>query len=475
MPRDLPPEAGAIFRFIAERTGAEVSEARIETLAGGAVLRHDRLDFTLSGGTMPGPQSWVLRRDGASKLGLGLTRAREFALQRALFRAGLAVAEPLVMCCDESVFGAPFFLMRRLDGVADGAAVVQQGENAALAGALGAELARLHGLDLGGVLQVLGAPPEDAATARLAELAACLEADEDPHPVAQWALRWLERRKPSPAKPVLCHGDFRTGNYLVQDGRLAGVLDWDFAHWGDPDEDIAWFCSRHWRFGAVAREAGGIAPRESFYRAYEAVAARMIDCGRVRYWAVMASLRWLVIALKQRDRFLKRGECSLDLALTGRRVAECEHEILVLTSEPGSRARPALCSKRAGEEGCEGSTQSGFRDRPSGDELATLARPIGGADPLAMRAAAIAGRERASGAAAFDDCRAMLATRYGAAADRVLLERFAEEIHAGVFDRGTAQDDALAVMAAITRQKLEGSNPEFLAAEETRGPSSRTV
>src|SRR5690242_13216999 len=121
MPRDLASEADAVFRFIAARTGAEaVGDMRIGTLAGGAVLRHHRLDFTLRGGTMPGRQSWVLRRDGATRLGFGLTRAREFALQRALFRAGLPIAEPLFMCCDEAGLGAPFFLMRRLPGVADG-------------------------------------------------------------------------------------------------------------------------------------------------------------------------------------------------------------------------------------------------------------------------------------------------------------------------------------------------------------------
>jgi hypothetical protein len=45
----------------------------------------------------------------------------------------------------------------------------------------------------------------------------------------------------------------------------------------------------------------------------------------------MAALRWLVIALRQRDRCLIGGEASLDLALTGRRPAECELEILKLT------------------------------------------------------------------------------------------------------------------------------------------------
>ena len=62
------------------------------------------------------------------------------------------------------------------------------------------------------------------------------------------------------------------------------------------------------------------------------MSGKPIDPRRVHYWEVMAALRWLVIALKQRDRFTKQGERSLDLALTGRRPAECELEILALTA-----------------------------------------------------------------------------------------------------------------------------------------------
>lgn len=462
MPRDQPSEAAALFRFIAERTGATaVEDARIEELAGGAVLHHWRLDFTLLGGTMPGRQSWVLRRDGATKLGLGLSRAREFALQRAVFRAGLAVAEPFFMCCDETVLGAPFYLMRCLPGVTDGMTITQAGENAPLAAALGTELGRLHTLDLG-VSRLLGPPPADAAAARLCELEAALDADDDPQPVARWALRWLGRNKSSPARPVLCHGDFRTGNYLIEDGQLAGILDWDFAQWGDPDEDIAWFCSRHWRFAASARDAGGIASRAVFCGAYEAEAGRRLDPERLRYWSVMASLRWLVIALKQRDRFLKQGEASLDLALTGRRVAECEHEILALT---GAGEAPSLSALAIGARETalgDNALPNAFRDRPSGEELMTLVGRVGGGDPLAARAAAIAGRERAADVSAFAACRAMLVARYGAAEDHALLARFSAEIRAGGFDHGSERDAARAVMAAITRRKLMESNPDFL-------------
>ena len=330
MPRDLAAPDSKLLDWIARKTGATVIDAQLTPLLKGAVLRHWRVDLTLQGGRFDGTQSWVLRADGQTPLGIGLTRAREFALQRVLFAAGLNVAEPLFMCCDTSVLGAAFFTMRFIEGESDGTAIVAAGENAMLAEALGAELATLHRLDLANRLRFLPKPPEDAAAARIEELARWLAQDDDPHPIAEWALRWLAQHKPSPVPPVLTHGDFRTGNYLVADGVLAGVLDWDFAGWSDPDEDVAWFCARAWRFGAT-HEAGGIAPRTVFERAYESYAGRQLDPERIRYWEVMAALRWLVIALKQRDRFLKHGEQSLDLALTGRRVAECEHEILALT------------------------------------------------------------------------------------------------------------------------------------------------
>src|SRR5690606_3952518 len=98
---------------------------------------------------------------------------------------------------------------------------------------------------------------------------------------------------------VLCHGDYRTGNYLVDAGSLTGILDWEFAHWGDRHEDIGWFCARCWRFGADEREAGGIASRADFYNGYNEVADRPVEESRIPYWEVMAAARWAAIALLQ--------------------------------------------------------------------------------------------------------------------------------------------------------------------------------
>ncbi len=363
--------------YVRRVSGAEaIADWRITPLLAGAVLRHFRLDFVLKGGPSAGPQSWVLRTNGLTPLGMGLTRAREFALQRALHRAGLPVAEPLFMCCDADVFGAPFYLMRFMAGEADGARIAAAGSNERLAAELADALARLHALAWGERLHILGAPPADTGQARLDEISRLLAEDDAPHPVAEWALDWLHRHKPSPIPAVLCHGDFRTGNYLVADGGLSAILDWDFAGWSDPDEDIAWFCSACWRFGAFAREAGGIASRDVFLRVYAARAERPIDPVRLHWWEVMAALRWLAIALKQRDRYLKHGERLLDLALTGRRPAECELELLLLTGQEG-RTMPGTY----------------VADRPSGQELAALAQDLGESGALAARCAAIAERE----------------------------------------------------------------------------------
>ena len=78
-------------------------------------------------------------------------------------------------------------------------------------------------------------------------------------------------------------------------------------------------------------EAGGIAPRNVFYNAYEHASGRTLDVELIAYWETMAHVRWAVIALQQSMRHRSGGEMSLELALIGRRLAELEYECLRLT------------------------------------------------------------------------------------------------------------------------------------------------
>lgn len=174
-------------------------------------------------------------------------------------------------------------------------------------------------------------PDEQPAVAQIAKLRRFLDEHHTPYPVLEWGLRWLERHAPATPKVTLCHGDYRTGNYMVDKEKLTGILDWEFTGWSDPLEDIGWFCARCWRFSRPDLEAGGIGEREDFYRGYEQESGVSIDRSAVFYWEVMAHLNWAVIAIQQGERHCSGREKSLLLALTAHIVPELEWNILTMT------------------------------------------------------------------------------------------------------------------------------------------------
>ena len=306
----------------------------LRKMGGGAVQENYALDARFSGGAMDGHHELVLRTDAPSGVAASRSRSDEFAVLKVAWEAGLTVPEPLWVCADDSLIGRPFYVMRRLPGDARGHRLVRDpaldAVRESLVERLGEELARLHGIapphpELEGLPQ----PPLSPAHARIQEYRTYLDKLPDPQPVLEWGLRWLERKAPTSDDVVLCHCDYRTGNYLVEEGELRGILDWEFASWSDPLEDIAWFCARCWRFGQWQREAGGMGSREAFYRGYERVAGKSINKALIPYWEVMATVRWATIALEQGQRHLSGKESSLELALTARMVPEMELDILL--------------------------------------------------------------------------------------------------------------------------------------------------
>ena len=326
----------ALAAFIREQSGADsVSIANEMRLTGGAIQENRALDVEIAGGPLAGRLALVLRTEAKSSVPLSQPVAHQFAYLKLAGSVGMTVPEPLWRSDDPGIVGTPFYLMRRVPGEALGNRVVRQGPNPALAERLGRELARLHAIvPSPEAPDFLGAPPDDPAAESIALYRRFLDAEPMPHAAIEWGLRWLETHPVAPGEIVLCHHDFRTGNYMVEDGRLTGILDWEFAGWSDPMEDVAWFCARCWRFGANRLEAGGIADRAPFYAGYEAESGRRIDPVKIHFYEVMAHVRWAVIALHQCGRHLSGAERDLELALIGRRLPELEYEILSLTA-PG--------------------------------------------------------------------------------------------------------------------------------------------
>ncbi|MCH7936097.1 MAG: phosphotransferase family protein [Proteobacteria bacterium] len=319
--------------FLTKAAEGAVTITDFRKLPGGAVQENWLLDITVSDGEWAGEHELVLRRDAAVPVAASHRRGEEFQILKLAHEAGVMVPKPCLMCEDAAVIGGPFFIMHRVGGEAAGHRLVKRPVNEALAAELGTQLARIHAITPGvRSLRFLKRPKLSPALRAVADYRCYLDDLGASRPALEWGLRWLELRAPERGAIVLCHRDYRTGNYMVSDnGELTGILDWEFAGWGEPEEDLAWFCARCWRFGADEREAGGIASRESFYKAYEKEAGRWIDEDRVAFWEVMAHVRWAVIACQQAARHVSGGEQSLELALTAHVVPELELEVLALT------------------------------------------------------------------------------------------------------------------------------------------------
>jgi aminoglycoside phosphotransferase (APT) family kinase protein len=295
----------------------EVSVERAERLSGGAIQESWGLELSVDGA----PLSLVLRRDAEGTIGSSRSRKEEYALVSAAWAAGVAVPRPFGFCQDESVAGGPFALVERVRGVGYGPKIVREmrlgGDRAALGRELGHQLARIHAIAPDAALgAMLGPKPADPARAEVARMRRHLDAMGAVRPGLEWALRQAERTAPAPGEVVLTHQDFRTGNFLVDDAGLTAILDWEFAAWSDPMADIGWFCAECWRFSRPDLEAGGLCGREPFYAGYTETSGRSVDSRRVRWWELMAHIRWAVIALQQGRRQASGAE-ALSLALTG--------------------------------------------------------------------------------------------------------------------------------------------------------------
>ncbi|HEX6792323.1 MAG TPA: phosphotransferase family protein [Casimicrobiaceae bacterium] len=326
--KESPQALAAWLR--AQMLADDVRITCLERMRGGAIQDNWRLDVTVEGGAWHGEHAFVLRTDAPSQVSASLSRAQEFIVLRVAHDAGVLAPAPRFLCEDAQILGRAFFVMDRLPGIAAGHRLTREAalvpDAPALAYALGANLARIHAIRP--PLAAIPEAPHDPALETVATYRRWLDAFDGAYPALEYALRWCGRHAPAALDVTLVHRDYRTGNYLVDEGKLTGVLDWEFAGFGDPREDLGWFTARCWRFAAPQREAGGIAPLAPFLDGYASVAKRRFSGEELVYWQVMAHLRWAIVALQQARRH--RSERSLELALTGWIVDELAYEALRL-------------------------------------------------------------------------------------------------------------------------------------------------
>jgi aminoglycoside phosphotransferase (APT) family kinase protein len=325
--------AGGVREVLAE-CGVDAGEVRLSRIPGGA-SRETWLAEGDSG-------RWVLRRDPKGSVSL-VPMADEFALIRAAAHAGVPVPDPIAFEPDEGRFRSPGMLMAHVEGTSVAPRVLRKPEyedaRSALPGQLAEALARIHGIDPASLDGVLPAPSGDPAVTQIDEWERQLDEIGEPLPAVELGLRWLRANAPEPADPRLVHGDFRLGNFIVDERGLGAVIDWELSHLGDPAEDIGWLCIRSWRFGNDDRPVAGVGELDGFISAYEEAGGAPVDRDRVRYWETFGNLKWAVICARQAHDHLSGVRRSHELASLGRRICEPEWDLLKLIMQGSSERR----------------------------------------------------------------------------------------------------------------------------------------
>ena len=269
----------------------------------------------------------ILRRrpDGAAMRETALPLSAEAELIRAVGRAG-APAPSVVHVCQAADGLGEAYVMRRLNGETLGRRIVRDEAFASvrpgLARRCGEVLARIHATPVADLPDL----PISDARGELARYEAIYRALDARRPILETAFRWLETIAPTPPeRPVLVHGDFRNGNLMIHpiDG-VAGVLDWELAHLGDPAEDLGWICVNSWRFGVWRKPVGGFGDYADLLDGY----GGGVPLERVRFWQALGSLKWGVMCLMMYSSFASGQDRSIERAMIGRRTSETEIDLV---------------------------------------------------------------------------------------------------------------------------------------------------
>jgi aminoglycoside phosphotransferase (APT) family kinase protein len=314
---------------LAAATGRAVAVHAVEPLGGGACQDNYRVELDLGDGR--GVRPMALRSDARRSLAGSIDRREEFAVISAAVAAG--VKTPAAHFLTEGLVrpGAWAYLLDWAEGTAIGRRVLRDADLAdarrGLAVELAVNLARIHSVTPAGHPELLPPAPERDLLRSPRRMLASLR---EPRPALEIAVRWLEEHPPQDPDRVLVHGDFRTGNFMVTPAGLAGVLDWEFSHWGSPAEDLAWIQMRTWRFNSNKLPIGGFGQRAAFHEAYEKASGRAILRGDVHYHEVLGNVRWAAGCAEQGERYLSGAEQDLELIAIPRRAVEMEYEALRL-------------------------------------------------------------------------------------------------------------------------------------------------
>ncbi len=210
-----------------------------ERIAGG----HSNLTYGVGDA---GGNRWALRRPPLGKrLGSAHDMGREHKVVSALGSTAVPVAPVVGLCQDDSVNGAPFYVMEFVEGpilrgLAEAEAFPAEADRRAIGERVADTLTAIHAVDPDRVgLGDLGRK-EDYVARQLHRWQGQWEKSKTRElPAIDSVHERLAARIPEQGPATLVHGDYRLDNMILSaSGEVAAVVDWELCTLGDPLADV---------------------------------------------------------------------------------------------------------------------------------------------------------------------------------------------------------------------------------------------
>ncbi|MDD5177616.1 MAG: phosphotransferase family protein [Sterolibacterium sp.] len=231
------------------------------------------------------PEDIILRGDASGGFG-GASVVDEYRLIKAMYDHGVRVPKPLAVEETGKVFGSPFLLVEKKPSTIIGGQFNLPKPNKSVSDDVAAQLAAVHRVPLAAAgNRVSGAnlrTSEKVLDWVKGSFSAWRPLDM-PSPVFETAFEWLLRHAAlnDKAPRTVVHGDFGLNNILIYDNKVSAILDWEFAHIGNPAYDLGYFYT----------QATALSSWEEFLAAYAKAGMPIPDEEQLNYNILLGATR----------------------------------------------------------------------------------------------------------------------------------------------------------------------------------------
>lgn len=236
---------------------------------------------------------------------------REFRVISALRGSDVPVPAAHLLCNDESLTGAMFYVMDHVEGRSfwdPSLPDIAAADRGPIYAELRRVIAALHALDHEALGLADFGRPGNYFSRQVARWSRQYRASEtQPIPAMDNLIDWLPQNLPAERAPALLHGDYRLDNVIFHptEPRILAVLDWELSTLGDPVADFAyhtltWHLPRDPFRGLAGRDLAALwIPEEPHYRAAYFTATGLPEPTRREWNTYLAYSLFRVAAIRQ--------------------------------------------------------------------------------------------------------------------------------------------------------------------------------